>query len=479
MKRVCVVDDEPAICQSLEQILTDEGYIVEVYPSLSEFQTRLRAPLSPFDIILLDIWFREGDGIAFLKQNPRLTYHVPVVMMSGHGTIETAVQSTKLGAYDFIEKPISYEKLIHTCEMALRHYEVVRERENLRTSVAVDLGLIGTDPKFTQTLDLAIKAAASSANVFVEGENGVGKELFSRLIHRLSAREKEPFVSFNCAAVPESLIEAELFGYEKGAFTGAHKRTIGKLEYANRGTLFLDEIGDMPLSMQSKLLRVLQERRICRIGGTEEIPLDFRVISATNKDIRELVRKGVFREDVYYRVHVIPFKVPALRERASDIPLLIDYFGRKISGQLGLRNAPVFATDALDYLQGYGWPGNVRQLRNFMERVMVFSEGEKMTLQMSKKLLEEESVGENATPDKFSADKFNSAAPVGEDGALQGESLYSEQTYKKAKESFEKHFFEEKLRLYRGNMKRVAQEVGLERSHLYKKLKQLGISYDI
>lgn len=392
MKRVCVVDDEQAICQSLEQVLTDEGYTVEVYFSLHEFEDRLQAPLPPFDIILLDIWFKDGDGIDFLRRHQVLTRHTPVIIMSGHGTIETAVQATKLGVYDFLEKPISYEKLIHTCERSFEHYEVVKERESLRTSVAMDLGLIGESSIFTKTLDLAIKAAASTANVFVEGENGSGKELFSRLIHRLSVREKEPFVTFNCATVPESLIESELFGYEKGAFTGALKRSIGLLECAHRGTLFLDEIGDMPLSMQSKLLRVLQERRICRLGGTDEIRLDFRVISATHKDIRALVREGKFREDLFYRVHAIPFKIPSLRERTADIPVLLNYFVHEMDPSLGRRKPPQFTSNALEILQQYPWPGNVRQLRSFIERVMVFAEGNKVDEFLTRRLLEESPV---------------------------------------------------------------------------------------
>jgi two-component system, NtrC family, nitrogen regulation response regulator NtrX len=466
MKRICIVDDEPAICQSLEQILTDEEFTVEVYPDLESFEDRLKAPLPPFDIILLDIWFKKGDGIAFLQQHHSLTRHTPVIIMSGHGTIETAVQSTKLGAYDFLEKPISYEKLIHTCEKALEHYELVREREHLRTSVAVDLGLVGASPVFTQALDLAIKAAASNANVFVEGENGSGKELFSRFIHRLSSREKEPFVTFNCAAVPDSLIEAELFGYEKGAFTGAVKQSIGLLECAHRGTLFLDEIGDMPLSMQSKLLRVLQEHRITRIGGTQEIPLDFRVISATNKDIRSLVQDGKFREDLYYRVHVIPFCVPPLRDRPEDIPLLLNYFSREIRQKGGSQVIPVFTEASLSLLQSYNWPGNVRQLSNFLERVMVFADGGKITEDHVKTLLADSSASES-----MPLDQPQQETPL-------EDYIRTEDNYRKAKELFEKHYFEQKLRKYKGNMSRVAQEIGLERSHLYKKLRQLGISYD-
>jgi two-component system nitrogen regulation response regulator NtrX len=467
MKNIIIADDEPSICKSLGQIFRDEGYRTETFSSLSDLERRIEEPGPPIHLVLLDIWFKEDDGISFLARHEKFSKSVPIVMMSGHGTIETAVKATKLGAYDFIEKPISYQKLGVVIERAFRHFELKNEHQKLRSSVIQDLELVGESDQFNKALDLAFKAAKSESSVLIQGDNGTGKELFSRLIHKLGSRSKESFVSFNCAAVPEGLIESELFGYEKGAFTGAIKRHSGKFEQAHKGILFLDEVGDMPLSMQAKLLRVLQEKKITRLGGSEEVSLDVRVIGATNKPIERLVERNQFRSDLFYRINVIPIWIPSLNKRKEDIPDLLGYFSSVITRGLGVK-IKSFSEDAIEYLKSFPWPGNVRQLRNFVERVVVFTDGEWINKELAQQLLEEGATMSGNNP------------VMVEEGSDMGEAsqAYACHNYKKAKLIFEKNFFEQKIRRHQGNMAKIAEEVELERSHLYKKLKKLGVKHE-
>jgi two-component system nitrogen regulation response regulator NtrX len=391
------------------------------------------------------------DGLDTLAEIKQRRPGTTVVMISGHGTIETAVKATKLGAYDFIEKPLSLEKTLLAAARALDHSRLERENRALREEIERGREIIGGSAVMEALRRQIAVAAPTNGRVLIQGENGSGKELVARAIHALSARRDSPFVEVNCAALPEELIESELFGHERGAFTGAVARRRGKFELADQGTLFLDEIGDMSLKTQAKVLRALEEQAFERVGGKETLHVDVRMIAASNQDLRQLIAQGRFRDDLFYRLSVIPIEVPPLRRRREDIPDLVEHFIRVFSAENGKRPKAV-AADALTYFLSYEWPGNVRELRNMVERLVIM------------------------TPDDVirPEDVPPPLRPV--DAATGGEPASPEKTLREAREAFERAYILAELHAHDGNVTRTAERLGIERSHLYRKLKAYGIT---
>ena len=451
MPEILVVDDEKSILESLRDILEDEGYQVRCVETGEEALRILEEALP--DLVLLDIWLPGVDGLEVLSRIRKSHSHLPVIIISGHGTIELAVKAVKLGAFDFLEKPLSYDRVVVSVENALRFKAL--EEENLRLKARLkEPVLTGESQAIKEVRDLILRVAPTDATILIQGESGVGKEVAARMIHRFSHRERGPFVEVNCAAIPETLIESELFGHEKGAFTGATQARKGKFDQAHHGTLFLDEVGDMSLSAQAKVLRVLQEKRFQRVGGDRLIEVDVRIIAATNKDLKEEIEAGRFREDLYFRLNVVPITIPPLRERPEDIPLLVEEFLDELSRHSGL-GRKTLAPEVLEVLKRYPWPGNVRELKNLIERLVIVSLGEEITLNdLPRELLEyAEKPPEEELPPWFEADSF-----------------------KKARELFEREYLRRKLEEFGGNISRMAEAIGLRRSYLHRKLKALGLS---
>ncbi len=445
---ILIVDDEPAIQSALRGVLEDEGYRVTAVGSGAQ-ALALLADEAP-DLVFLDVWMPGMDGLDTLVQIKHLRPDATVVMISGHATIETAVRATRLGAYDFIEKPLSLEKTLLTVNRALEHARLERENASLRQRLGERLEIIGDSPPIRQLREQIATAAPTNGRVLIHGENGSGKELVARAIHTLSARSQRPFVEVNCAAIPEELIESELFGHERGAFTGALSRRRGRFELADGGTLFLDEIGDMSLKTQAKVLRALEEQAFERVGGRETIKVDVRVIAASNRDLAALIAAGRFREDLYYRLNVIPIEVPPLRERREDIPLLIDHFIRVFCAENGKRVKTVSA-EALAYFLAYEWPGNVRELRNMVERLVIMAR--------------RDVIGADDLPAPLRP-KEPAPAGTGPDG---------QRSLREARDNFERAYILAELRANDWNMTRTAERLGIERSHLYRKIKAYGI----
>ena len=401
------------------------------------------------DLTFLDVWMERMDGLETLAEVRRLRPDAIVVMISGHGTIETAVKATRLGAYDFIEKPLSLEKTLLIVARALEHARLERENATLRESFEARAEIIGASEPVRRLREHIATTAPTNGRVLIHGENGSGKELVARAIHAQSARRERPFVEVNCAAIPEELIESELFGHEKGAFTGALARRRGKFELANGGTLFLDEIGDMSLKTQAKVLRALEEQAFERVGGKDTIQVDVRVIAASNRDLEALIRAGRFREDLYYRLNVIPIEVPALRTRKDDITKLVDHFVAVFCAENGKRPKTV-SGEALGYFLAYDWPGNVRELRNMVERLVIMAPGDV--------------IGADDLPAPLRP-KDAAATPEGHERSLRD-----------ARDHFERAFIIAELRANDWNMTRTAERLGIERSHLYRKIKAYGIT---
>ncbi len=448
-RTILVVDDEQSILQSLEGILSDEGFDVILAESGQEALVKVEEVLP--DLVLLDIWMPEPDGIQTLIKLKENYPNLQVVMMSGHGTIETAVKATKLGAYDFIEKPLSLEKLLLTINNALDYYSLEQEVSILKEKEKGKYRITGNSPAIRKLKEDIKRVAPTDAWVLISGENGTGKELVAHTIHRLSRRSRKPMIEVNCAAIPEDLIESELFGHEKGAFTGASAMRKGKFDLAHEGTIFLDEIGDMSLKAQSKTLRILQEQKFERVGGTRTIKVDVRVIAATNKNLEEEIEKGNFREDLYFRLNVIPLRVPPLRERIEDIPELVNEFVHEFS--LTTKMEPKeFSEKALSVLKQYSWPGNVRELRNLVERLMIMTPG---------KVIDAKDI----------PPPFNKSG--GGDSRLT--SVLFKDSLKEAKKEFEKAFLESKLMQFNWNISQTAEAIGIERSNLHKKIKLYGL----
>ncbi len=371
MATILVVDDESSIRRTLKEILEFEKY--EVHLAANGKDALDMAREVPFDVILLDIKMPEMDGMEVLDALQKFS-ESPVIMISGHGTIETAVEAIKKGAYDFIVKPPDLNRLLVTVRNAIDKKDLVTETKKLKKEVSKKYEIVGESEEIVELKNMIARVAPTSARVLISGENGTGKELVARQIHEQSPRAKRPFIEVNCAAIPSELIESQLFGHEKGSFTSAIKQRKGDFELANGGTLFLDEIGDMSLSAQAKVLRALQENKIVRVGGEKEIPVDVRVLAATNKNLREEIKKGNFREDLYHRLSVIVLHVPPLRQRKDDIPLLTRHFINVLSKEQGKPPREI-TDDALELLKTFNWTGNVRELHNVVERLLILCEG--------------------------------------------------------------------------------------------------------
>lgn len=451
---ILIVDDEPGILSSVSRILEDEGYQVSVAKSGAEALKAIAG--EPPDLVLLDIWMPEMDGLETLKKIREQGPKFQVMMMSGHGSIETAVKAIKLGAYDYIEKPLSLDNIMLRVRHALDQHRLEEENLKLRTTVERRFELVGTSPAMQKLRQHIETAGPTTGRVLLAGENGTGKELVARAIHRASSRRDRPFVAVNCAAIPETLIESELLGHERGSFTGATTQKRGQFEQADGGTLFLDEIGDMSLSTQAKVLRVLQEQQFTRVGGNKLIKVDVRVIAASNKNLAKEIEKGTFREDLFYRLNVLPIEVPPLRERREDIPLLVKHFLHMAAEEQGLKLKDVEA-GALVVLQTYEWPGNIRELRNLIERLLIMVPGPVIEASHIEGFLQAKPAAAGATAGSM---------------ALAGQSYDS---LKDARNAFERDYIARKLREHSWNVSRTADELKIERSHLHRKIKLLNI----
>jgi len=452
MSSILVVDDEPGVRSSVSGVLRDEGFDVDTADTGEECLEKANS--AAYDVIVLDIWLPGLDGLTTLQRLRERQIDSQVVIISGHGNIESAVRAIKMGAYDFIEKPLSLEKTVLVVRNALRQRDLEAENKVLRAKVdsqQPNTTMVGESPAMLHLREQVSLAAPTNGRVLILGENGTGKELVARTIHQSSRRKSGPFVEVNCAAIPEELIESELFGHARGAFTGAVADKPGRFEQANAGTIFLDEIADMSLKTQAKVLRVLQEQVMERVGGTQRIKVDVRVLAATNKDLIAEIRAGRFREDLFFRLNVIPIFVPALRDRQQDIPMLAEHFMALVAQEQG-RKPRRLASEAAARLQQYGWPGNVRELRNVIERVNIMVGGDTITAQDLGFL----------GRDGVMPDLPGQAGPVA--------------PLSEARDQFEKDYILRTLAAQNGNMSRTAEVLGVERSNLYKKLRAFGIT---
>lgn len=451
MPSILLVDDEPGVRSALGGVLRDEGYEVDAVDSGESCLERLGR--QAYDVVVLDIWLPGIDGLATLARMRERQVESQVVMISGHGNIESAVRAIKMGAFDFVEKPLSLEKTVLVVRNALRQRRLEAENQALRAKVDAQHTMVGESHAMVQLRDQVAMAAPTNGRVLIYGENGTGKELVARNIHQMSRRRSGPFIEVNCAAIPEELIESELFGHLRGAFTGAVADRRGKFELAHGGTIFLDEIGDMTLKTQAKVLRVLQEQVMEPVGGSTRIRVDARVLAATNKDLPAEIRAGRFREDLYFRLNVVPIFVPALRDRQEDIPLLADHFMAMLAREYG-RRPKVFEPDAVAALQRYPWPGNVRELRNLVERLMIMVPGERIT-------------GRDVTfLDQAGAPGPEPSTPA---PAAMMAPLHD------ARDRFERDYILRALAAQQGNISRTAEALGIERSNLYRKMRAFGI----
>lgn len=447
---ICLVDDEPGILKTLSELLEDEGYQVTSAKSGMDALDVIRQ--DPPDLVFLDIWMPDLDGLEVLKRVRQQFPHMLVIVMSGHGSIETAVQATKLGAYDYLEKPLDSEKITILVRNALHQRKLEEENLNFRIQVERHLQLVGDSSVMNKLREQIAAAAPAHSRVLIFGENGTGKELVARSIHRQSLRHQRPFVEVNCAAIPETLIETELFGHERGAFTGAVAQKRGKFDSADGGTLFLDEIGDMSLATQAKLLRVLQEQQFTRVGGNKLIKVNVRVIAASNKDLRQEIEKGNFREDLYYRVNVLPIEVPPLRARREDIPTLTRHFLKIHAEEQGVKLKEITA-GALNVLARHDWPGNIRELRNQVERLMIMVP--------------------TTSIDVADVLPFMPGSPAGSVTWVSPTEAYD--SLRDARRAFERNYIARRLQENGWNVSKTADDLKIERSHLHRKIKSLNV----
>ncbi len=444
-EHILIVDDESSIRLAIRSVLLEEGYQVSE-ACTGEEALEFVSKAVP-DVVLLDIWLPGMDGLDVLKKMKEANFSGFVIVMSGHGTIETAVKATKLGAYDFIEKPLSLDKLLLAIKNLLSVRELKEENQILRQKIKSQFEMVFRGIAMQKLVEQIHIAAPTNSWILITGENGTGKELVARKIHEESLRWSEPFIEVNCAAIPEELIESELFGHEKGAFTGATTSRRGKFDLAHGGTLFLDEIGDMSLKTQAKILRILQEQKFERVGGTATFEVDVRVIGATNKDLQEEIKHGRFREDLYYRLNVIPIHVPSLRERKEDIRVLVEYFLKILAQENGKRIKQI-TPEALEVLEAYDWPGNVRELRNTVERLFIMTSSK--------------GIGVEDIPASILEAEISSPLEQGDD-------------FRNARMKFEKEYIQRKLKEFDGNVSKTAKAIGVERTNLHRKIKNYQI----
>ncbi len=444
-EHILVIDDEAGIRESLTGILEDEGFETSTAAS-GEEALKSFSSQTP-DLVMLDVWLPGMDGLETLRKIREIS-DVPVIMISGHGNIDLAVKACHGGAYDFMEKPLSLENVLLRVRMTLEQVRLREENIHLKSVYGKSSEMVGKSRIMEQLRTLIDSAAPSNGRVLILGESGSGKELVARLLHSGSPRAENPFIEVNCAAIPQELIESELFGHEKGSFTGALERKRGKFELADKGTLFLDEIGDMSLTTQAKVLRVIETQQFQRVGGSKTIKVDVRIVSATNKDLELEIQKAAFREDLYYRLNVIPIHVPPLRYRKDDIPLLAEYFLKILGSQYG-RKPKKLSSSAIEALTSYNWPGNIREFKNVMERIMILN---------TKEVLEAADIQLVTGTQNNKSDYFAMS------------------TLKEARAAFETDFISARLKENSWNISRTADELGIERSNLHRKLKALGIS---
>lgn len=445
-KEVLIVDDEPGIRDTLRGVLEDEGFTVDAVASGEACLAAVQK--KSFACILLDIWLGKGiDGLETLKRLRENGNDSAVVMISGHGNIETAVKSTKLGAFDFIEKPLSLERTLVTVKNAVRQRELEQANRQMIDELAEKYAMVGESVAMRALRKQISIVAPSDGRVLISGESGTGKELVARAIHAQSKRKASPFVEINSAAIPEDLVESELFGHAKGAFSGAGAAKKGKFEIADGATIFLDEIGDMSPRVQAKMLRVLEEQRFEPVGSNTPITVDVRVISATNKRLEDLIDNGNFRPDLFYRLNVIPFQIPPLRERLEDVPVLVEHFNQKFSSDYG-KKPKTFTEDAIDALRKHQWFGNVRELKNTIERVVIMSPKTKIAAV---------DLPDLGTSDDRPASSFRFPS------------------FKAATDAYHREFILHKLAEFDGNISRAAEDMGVDRSHLYRRMRNLGI----
>ncbi|MBN2508630.1 MAG: sigma-54-dependent Fis family transcriptional regulator [Spirochaetales bacterium] len=450
MATILIIDDEPGIRSVLTDILEDENY--DVISAADGLEGLSILKKQAVDLVILDIWLPNMGGIDVLKEIRTEFPEIETIMISGHANIDLAVKAVKLGAFDFIEKPLSLDKILLTVRNALNLESLRKENKNLKETIFMDDQMIGASPQMEEVWSRIRQSAKSDAKVLITGENGSGKELIAREIHKNSSRKTRPFIEVNCAAIPDTLIESELFGHEKGAFTSAVSRRKGKFEMADGGTLLLDEVADMSLSAQAKVLRVIQEQTFERVGGEKSVSVDVRIIAATNKNIQEEIQKGKFREDLFFRLNVIPIEAPPLRTREGDIELLIDYFMKKFAPSPEGRKRSI-STKGKTLLKEYSWPGNIRELKNFMERINIMTDEEVISAETVLYYLGEQK-------------DLSSPGDLGEYGDLK---------LNEAKDLFERNFLTQKLKEYSFNISQTAQQLGIYPSNLHAKIKKFGI----
>jgi two-component system, NtrC family, nitrogen regulation response regulator NtrX len=446
---ILIVDDEKGVQTSVRGILEDAGFDSEAVPSGEDALELMMK--KEFPVVLLDVWLPGMDGLQTLAKMRPIAPETVVIMISGHGSIETAVRATKLGAFDFVEKPLSLDKTILVVKHALHQHQLQEENRLLREQVQQKYVMIGDSVPMQALRQQIAFAAPTNGRVLISGENGTGKELVAHLLHLKSQRRDGPFIEMNCAAIPEELIESELFGHMKGSFTGASDDKEGKFAQADGGTLFLDEVGDMSSKTQAKVLRVLEEQRFTPVGGTSSIKVDVRVIASTNKNLEREIELGHFREDLYYRLNVLPFQLPPLRERREDIAALTAFFLEDFARKNG-RKAPSLTHKAMEILECYPWPGNVRELRNIMERIVIMTHQSRI-------------------------DIYDLPEPILNRTLLTQPEQEAEPSLQGARERFEREYIMQKLMEHKGSVSRAAQALQIERSNLYRKIRQLGIPY--